>query len=170
LNTHFYGVFCANNTPDNANFPSGVRYQRNADFATHVLLNVNNITQVPISIDPFFFHYSPRYKWHKELKPEIKEKLEIKEFKLERKEKFELKENIKPEIDTKGLKELIKDKDKDLVEGGKRFVEGDPFRHLGKIAERLDQLEQDLGDGRAFIRPEERPELGGNIPKEEPTG
>ena len=48
LNTHFYGVFCANNTPDNANFPSGVRYQRNADFATHVLLNVNNITQVPI--------------------------------------------------------------------------------------------------------------------------
>ena len=56
------------------------------------------------------------------------------------------------------------------MEGGKRFVEGDPFRHLGKIAERLDQLEQDLGDGRAFIRPEERPELGGNIPKEEPTG
>ena len=169
LKSHFYGIFCANNTPDNANFPSGVSYQRNADFAAHVLLNVNNTTQVPISIDPFFFHYWPRLKWHKELKPEIKEKIEIKELKWERKEKFEIKENIKPEIDHKGLKELIKEKDKDLIEGGgKILVEGDPYRLLGKIAERIDQLEHDVGIGRAFIRPEERPDLGGNLPKEEP--
>jgi hypothetical protein len=51
----FYGVFCANNTPDHANFPQGVVYQRNADFATHTLLAVDDVTPVPISIDPFFF-------------------------------------------------------------------------------------------------------------------
>jgi Abnormal spindle-like microcephaly-assoc'd, ASPM-SPD-2-Hydin len=51
----FYGVFCANNTPDHKNFPSGVVYQRNANFTTHTLLNVDDITPVPISIDPFFF-------------------------------------------------------------------------------------------------------------------
>ena len=51
----FYGVFSANNTPDHANFPSGVVYQRNANFATKTLLAVDNVTPVPISIDPFFF-------------------------------------------------------------------------------------------------------------------
>jgi hypothetical protein len=52
----FYGIFSANNTPDLANFPQGVTYQRNANFTTHVLLNTNNVTPVSISIDPFFFH------------------------------------------------------------------------------------------------------------------
>jgi hypothetical protein len=56
----FYGIFCANNTPDLANFPHGVHYQRNANFATKTLLNLNGITPVPISIDPFFFHVH----WH----------------------------------------------------------------------------------------------------------
>jgi hypothetical protein len=51
----FYGVFCANNTPDHKNFPSGVIYQRNANFATHTLLELDDVTPVPISIDPFFF-------------------------------------------------------------------------------------------------------------------
>jgi hypothetical protein len=51
----FYGVFCANNTPDNANFPKGVTYQRNANFTTHTLLDVDNVTHVKPSIDPFFF-------------------------------------------------------------------------------------------------------------------
>jgi hypothetical protein len=51
----FYGVFSANNTPDPANFPSGVTFLRNANFGTHQLLNVNNTTPVAISIDPFFF-------------------------------------------------------------------------------------------------------------------
>jgi hypothetical protein len=54
----FYGVFCANNTPDNANFPNGVKYQRNANFTTHQLLNVDNKTPVAVSIDPFFFGVS----------------------------------------------------------------------------------------------------------------
>jgi len=52
----FYGIFCANNTPDHANFPYGVHYQRNANFTTHQILDVNGITPVAISIDPFFFH------------------------------------------------------------------------------------------------------------------
>jgi hypothetical protein len=54
VGTDFYGVFCANNTPDNANFPSGVKYQRKANFTTKKLLN-NSGGNVAISIDPFFF-------------------------------------------------------------------------------------------------------------------
>jgi hypothetical protein len=55
----FYGVFSGNNTPDPANFPHGVTYQRSADWTTHTLLNTDNITPVATSIDPFFFHWSP---------------------------------------------------------------------------------------------------------------
>jgi hypothetical protein len=51
----FYGIFSANNTPDMANFPSGVQYQRNADFTTRRLLALDNTTPVAASIDPFFF-------------------------------------------------------------------------------------------------------------------
>jgi hypothetical protein len=55
LGRDFFGVFSASNTPDKANFPNGVTYQRNANFTTKTLLNVNNLTPVPVSIDPFFF-------------------------------------------------------------------------------------------------------------------
>ena len=55
LHKDFCGVFSANNTPDYANFPNGVIYQRNANFVTKTLLDVDNVTPVPISIDPFFF-------------------------------------------------------------------------------------------------------------------
>jgi hypothetical protein len=51
----FFGIFSANNTPNMANFPNGVKYQRNANFTTHTLLNVNNSSPVAASIDPFFF-------------------------------------------------------------------------------------------------------------------
>ena len=51
----FYGVFSANNTPDMANFPQGVKYQRNVNFGTGKLLAVDNVTEVRPSIDPFFF-------------------------------------------------------------------------------------------------------------------
>ncbi len=53
---NFYGVFSANNAPNNANFPQGVTYQRNADFATNTLLNAAGTMSVAVSIDPFFFH------------------------------------------------------------------------------------------------------------------
>jgi hypothetical protein len=59
VGTSFYGVFCGNNTPDHANFPNGVTYQRNANWATKTLLNVDGQTPVAVSIDPFFFHYTP---------------------------------------------------------------------------------------------------------------
>jgi hypothetical protein len=55
VGTTFYGIFSANNTPDNANFPNGVKYQRNANFTSKQLLNVDNKTPVAVSIDPFFF-------------------------------------------------------------------------------------------------------------------
>ena len=51
----FYGIFTANNTPDKANFPNGVSYQRNANFTTKTLLANDNVTPVAVSIDPFFF-------------------------------------------------------------------------------------------------------------------
>jgi hypothetical protein len=58
VGTDFYGVFCANNTPSNANFPSGVVYQRNANFNTQTLLDTDGVTHVPVSIDPFYFKVS----------------------------------------------------------------------------------------------------------------
>lgn len=51
----FYGIFSTANTPDNANFPSGVQYQRNANFGTRTLLANDGVTPVPASIDPFFY-------------------------------------------------------------------------------------------------------------------
>jgi hypothetical protein len=58
IGTTFYGIFSANNTPDNSNFPNGVIYQRNANFTTRTLLSTDNATSVPVSIDPFFFSIS----------------------------------------------------------------------------------------------------------------
>jgi hypothetical protein len=55
----FFGVFSGSNRPDMANFPNGVTYQRNANFTTHTLLRTDNVTQVAVSIDPFFFRFTP---------------------------------------------------------------------------------------------------------------
>ena len=54
----FYGIFSANNTPDLANFPNGVTFQRKHDFAHKKLFDVDGVTPVDISIDPFFFAVS----------------------------------------------------------------------------------------------------------------
>jgi hypothetical protein len=54
----FYGVFSTSNLPRKANFPQGVQYQRNANFTTNTLLDVDNATPVHVSIDPFFFKVS----------------------------------------------------------------------------------------------------------------
>jgi hypothetical protein len=54
----FYGVFSGSNLPNTANFPNGVTYQRNVNWNTHTLLGADNTTPVPISIDPFFVHWS----------------------------------------------------------------------------------------------------------------
>src|SRR5437899_7003469 len=50
----FRGVFCANNTPNFADFPHGVTFQRAADFGARTL-NDGAGNLVPISIDPFYF-------------------------------------------------------------------------------------------------------------------
>jgi hypothetical protein len=55
----FFGTFCGSNLPDMASFPHGVTYQRNANWTTHTLLRADNVTPVPVSIDPFFLHYVP---------------------------------------------------------------------------------------------------------------
>ncbi|MEO6714500.1 MAG: LysR family transcriptional regulator [Mycobacteriales bacterium] len=49
---NFYGIFSANNTPSMANFPQGVTYARNANFATGQLLDASS-NPVSVSIDPF---------------------------------------------------------------------------------------------------------------------
>jgi hypothetical protein len=55
VDTQFAGVFSASNIPDHANFPSGVVFQRNADFNNKRLLRLDNTTVVRPSIDPYFF-------------------------------------------------------------------------------------------------------------------
>jgi hypothetical protein len=54
LDNTFYGVFSGSNVPDQANFPNGVVYQRNVNFATKTLLSVDGARAVAPSIDPFF--------------------------------------------------------------------------------------------------------------------
>ncbi len=52
----FHGVFCANNSPDPANFPQNVTYARNrTTVAPFRLLGSDNSTTVATSIDPFYF-------------------------------------------------------------------------------------------------------------------
>jgi hypothetical protein len=55
LGKDFYGIFSANNSPDRARFPNGVIYQRNHDFNTRRLFDLDDTTIVAVSIDPFFF-------------------------------------------------------------------------------------------------------------------
>jgi hypothetical protein len=83
---HFYGTLATDNTPDPANFPHGVRYQRNANFTTKQLLNLAGIAVIPASIDPFFFEIS----WLDEEEEEAEERgfgferLEIEGLKYEK--------------------------------------------------------------------------------------
>jgi hypothetical protein len=62
LGKDFYGIFSANNTPNSANFPSGVTYARNANFGSQTLFANDGVTVVPVSIDPFFVR-------HREIEP-----------------------------------------------------------------------------------------------------
>ena len=59
VDTDFYGVFSGSNLPATVNFPNGIIYQRNADFATQTLFKTDNSTPVAVSIDPFFVHHTP---------------------------------------------------------------------------------------------------------------
>ena len=55
IGVDFYGIFSASNAAAKANFPSGVTYQRNVNWATQTLLGSDGVTPVAASIDPFFF-------------------------------------------------------------------------------------------------------------------
>jgi len=50
---------------------------------------------------------------------------------------------------------------KEIVEGGPgpRFG-GDPYEAIRILAERVDELSEQLATGKAFIRPEQRPAVG----------
>ena len=55
VDTDFYGIFSANNTPATANFFPGTIFLRNHNFTTQTLTDLAN-NPVAVSIDPFFFH------------------------------------------------------------------------------------------------------------------
>jgi hypothetical protein len=55
VDKNFYGIFTALNIPDFANFPNGVSYQRNSDFNKHKSFDVDGTTEIPPSMDCFFF-------------------------------------------------------------------------------------------------------------------
>lgn len=58
----FYGVFPSGNVPNNANFPRGVVFQRNASFGTQTLRGNDGTSSVTASVDPYFFSVTPRLK------------------------------------------------------------------------------------------------------------
>jgi hypothetical protein len=109
VDDHFYGTFCANNTPDPANFPAtpptgarpnGAVFLRNV---THVapwgLLGTNGVTPVAISIDPFFFRISWREEEEEEEEERFgRERLYIKGLKYERLDIEELKLDLDKEF------------------------------------------------------------------------
>jgi len=55
----FYGVFSGSNHPDPANFPLGVIYQRNANWASHTLLDTDNASTVETSVDAYCVRWTP---------------------------------------------------------------------------------------------------------------
>jgi hypothetical protein len=85
----FYGTFATDNTPDLANFPHGVRYQRNVNFATKQLLDLTGTVVIAASIDPFFFKISHEEEEEEEEAFGEFERLEVKGLKYE---KLEIKE------------------------------------------------------------------------------
>jgi hypothetical protein len=158
----FYGVFSGNNAPVPANFPSGISYQRFANFATGVLLNTNGITPVATSIDPFFFHWSLVKLFEgKEVveKPFLADvppkKSDSKEV-VEKPFIFDLKST---QGETKGIFENKGILDQSPRGVGRTGPEDFASMFL-KLRQRIEVLEAQVAQGRAFIRPAERPEVG----------
>lgn len=83
-------------------------------------------------------------------------------------EKLRFKENAKEAIKERPEKPQIKEwkeiKEKDVFEGPEEIERGDPQPFaplLSELAQRLQILEGQVARGRAFIRPEQRPDVGG---------
>lgn len=122
----------------------------------YLLFIVSLIDGVPVpSVGAFVRVGAKKAKFLKEFKPEVKEFVvegkpfikEPKEFKFERFEQKHI-----PDIpDPKLIREGFDPMPEWLV---------DPSPLLRELAERVDELEGRLAEGRAFIRPEERPDVG----------
>jgi hypothetical protein len=144
----FYGIFCASNVPDTANFPSGVTFQRNADWGTHQLLSLFSSVVSP-SIDPYFFRVGTYFKIVKELKLEIKEQVPDKAIFREKIPKLEhLEKTYASEVK---FFERYWDDWLDPVEQREM---------LATFAKRIDELEEQLASQKAFIQEQERPNVG----------
>jgi len=145
----FYGIFCADNTPDLGNFPSGVTFQRAADFTTKTLKDLMG-NAVSTSIDPYFFSVTP-WKW---LKIELKE---IKEF-----DKFWLHEKP-PQVDLpqKLLQPLENNKFTEKLDEGWQNWQQYEWGVIVQLAAKVDALQQQLATARVFIEPAERPQVQG---------
>jgi hypothetical protein len=85
--------------------------------------------------------------------PSVGHWLHIFSAKVVKELKAELKEH--KEYPEKSFKQEFKEKDKDLIEGLPPVEQ--PFELIDQIAQRIDELEERLARGRAFIREEERP-------------
>jgi hypothetical protein len=60
IDSTFYGIFCAINTPDPRSFPTERPvYNRQHNFETRQLLNHDRTGIIPPSVDPFFFKVGP---------------------------------------------------------------------------------------------------------------
>ncbi len=149
----FFGIFSAHNLPDLANFPHGVRYQRNANFATKQLLTLGGAPTVANSIDPFFFHIF----WKEEMREEIEERrgaeferLRIRGLRYEKLDIEEI-EFISGSRDDSG--------DDDREDDRRRFGPDHHHRHrvrhearlgagraLRRVAERLEDLSEHIED------------------------
>lgn len=86
---------------------------------------------------------------------------EHKEF-IKEKEHKEFIKDFKEAPDKAMPDKAIKEKDKDIIEGGGLpGGGGDPALLITQLSQRLDRLESQVAAGQAFIRPEERPQVGG---------
>jgi hypothetical protein len=107
--------------------------------------------------------------WQQSQKQMIKDIIDSKGLLKEHKEFIKEKEHKEFIKDFKEVPEkLIKEKDKDIFEGGGQpGFGGDPAFQIGQLSQRLSRLEAAAAGGQAFIRPEERPEVGGGALVEE---
>jgi hypothetical protein len=147
LGYDFYGIFSAHNVPDMANFPHGVHYQRNANFVSKQLLNVNGITPVANSIDPFFVHIW----WEEEEEEEEEREFGYERLTIEglRFESVEIRELTFEVGDAPGRRHRYDDgRERDHASHGYRWRRR-AFRRLAKRLEDLgDRLTDEDGETR----------------------
>jgi hypothetical protein len=109
------------------------------------------------------------FPWSAQLVQKAKEKEKEKE-KEAKEAKEKEKEKEKEAKEAKETKEVTERKELDKVLEGPAAMTGDPTGMLGQLAARLDNLEQRVAIGQAFIGREERPDVGGQMLQEGEAG